>query len=185
MARQRVFDADSIFSFIPPAESEWERLLTEHPEWKSTGTLGSPETHRAERKRVMANSWRNTYSNFLKAADLPREGKRVRIVSIDEQVLREKEPPKLVAELKGLKPWVLNVTNCELLEEITGSENPADWVDETVELFNDRTVRGPNGEKGGIRVRVADGKKSRQSRKEKEDEAPFVDDEDLDDLDDD
>jgi hypothetical protein len=133
---------------------------------------------------MMPNSWRNTYSNYLKAADLPQEGKRVRIVSIQEQNLREKEPPKLVAELKGLKPWVLNVTNCELLEEITGSENPDDWVDETVELFNDRTVRGPNGEKGGIRVRAA-GKKGSRPRKLKENEAPFDDDEDLDDLDDD
>ena len=53
-------------------------------------------------------SWKDTYSGgFLKAADLPREGKRVKIQDIEEKVIRKGDPPKLVAELKNLdKPWV-------------------------------------------------------------------------------
>ena len=135
-------------------------------------------------------SWRDSYpGNFLKAADLPKQGRRVKIGAIDEEILNADEHPKLVAELRGVdQRWVLNVTNCETLEEILGSDEPDDWLGRTVELFNDRAVRGPNGEKGGIRVREAadskkDGKKARRQPH------PVDDDEDLDadleDLDDD
>ena len=80
----------------------------------------------------------------------------------------------------------MNATNCELLEDITGSDNPDDWSGPVIELFNDHTVRGPNGEKGGIRVRPAgkaEAKKSSPKTKEKEaeeDDEPFKDDEDAD-----
>ena len=136
-------------------------------------------------------SWKDTYTGgFLKAADLPREGKRVKITSIDEEVVSKGERPKLIATLKGLdQRWVLNATNCELLEDITGSENPDDWCGPEVEIFNDRTVRGPNGEKGGIRVREA-GKAAKKGaakskKAEEEDEQPFDADADLDELEED
>ena len=100
-------------------------------------------------------NWRDIYGgNYLKATDLPAKGKRVKLAAINEEVLRNVERPKLVAEIPKLdKRWVLNATNCELLEQITGSDEPDDWEGRTVELFNDATVRGPNGEKGGVRCR--------------------------------
>ena len=102
-------------------------------------------------------NWRSTYSgNYLKAADLPRGGKRFRIEEITEKVLREGENPKLVAQLKGGKSWVLNATNCELLEETLATDDPDEWAGKTVTLFKDATVRGPNGEKGGVRVMPPD-----------------------------
>lgn len=105
-------------------------------------------------------SWRDVYGgNFLKAADL-KKPKGVTISSIEEEVLRKGEKPKLVASLEELdERWVLNTTNCELLEEITGTDDEEDWEGTVVELFNDKTVRGPNGEKGGIRCRKAAAKK--------------------------
>jgi hypothetical protein len=178
MAQRCPSDPNWIRSFIPPSDEEWELFLREHPEWSGADTPDVQNSHRARKVRKMS-SWRDTYGSYLKAVDLPKGGKRVKIVSVDEEVLREGERPKLVARLKGLsKGWVLNATNCELLEEITGSENPDEWCNKTVELFNDRTVRGPNGEKGGIRVRKPAGAKEQPSEA-----APFED-EDLDDLDD-
>ena len=125
-------------------------------------------------------SWREFYSGgFLKAADLPSKGRTVKIKDIAEQVIRKGEDPKLVAALKGGDRWVLNATNCELLEEILSSADPHDWGGKTVELYNDRSVRGPNGEKGGIRVRESSASTSESRRKAAES------DEDDDDLDDD
>ena len=123
-------------------------------------------------------SWKDTYSGgFLKAADLPRNGKRTKLGDITEEVIRKGESEKLIADISGFdgKRWVLNTTNCELLEEILGSDDPDNWVGGTIELFNDRTVRGPNGEKGGIRCRAASkGKRSK----------PADEDADLDDFED-
>ena len=48
-------------------------------------------------------SWKDTYTGgFLKSKDLPKEGKRVRITDIDEEVISKGERPKLIATLKGL-----------------------------------------------------------------------------------
>ena len=123
-------------------------------------------------------SWRDTYGgNYLKAVDLPAKGKRVKLAAINEEVLRHGERPKLVAEIPKLdKRWVLNATNCELLEQITGSDEPDDWDGRTVELFNDATVRGPNGEKGGIRCRPPQSKAKVQQSDFEEDDSDLDED---------
>ncbi len=65
-------------------------------------------------------------------------GQRVKIESIEEEVIRKDERPKLVAKLRGIEQrWVLNATNCELLEDLLGSDEPDDWVGPPFELFND------------------------------------------------
>jgi hypothetical protein len=130
----------------------------------------------------MTRSWKDTYAaGFLKSADLPREGRKVKIEEITEEVICKGERPKLIAALKSGERWILNQTNCELLEDLLGSADPDDWERRTVELYNDVTVRGPNGEKGGIRVRESSGGKAESRPKPAEHE----EDDDLDDLDDD
>ena len=52
---------------------------------------------------------------------------------------------------KGL---VLNETNSRFMADLTGEECPEDWVGTTVEAFNDKTVRAPDGTYGGIRLRL-------------------------------
>ena len=118
------------------------------------------------REKAKRRSWKDTYSKgFLKAADLSEDGRRVRITAITEETFRPGERPKLIAELKGLpQRWALNATNCELLEGITGSDDPEDWCGRIVELFNDDTVTGPNGEQGGIRVRAAKIRRPKRKR---------------------
>ena len=129
---------------------------------------------------MASKSWRDTYGGgFLKASDLSATGKEVQILDVVEKIIRNGESPKLVAELRGEKPWVVNATNCESLEEISGSEDPGDWKRLKVRLVNDKSVRGPNGEVGGIRVRPPAKKPSRRKPKKSD-----IDD-DLADLEDD
>ena len=65
----------------------------------------------------------NVFRRVSESRRVPREGLQVRTVTVEERVLRDGDRPKLVAELKGSdQAWVLNTTNCELLEELTGSE---------------------------------------------------------------
>jgi len=123
--------------------------------------------------------WRDTYGgNFLKASDLPKP-KKVKLGDISEEVIAKGERPKLIVDLPSMgKRWPLNTSNCELLEEITGSDEPDDWEGWPVVVFNDTTVRGPNGEKGGVRCRAA-------TKKKQPDPEPEVDDDDdLDEMDD-
>ncbi len=129
-------------------------------------------------------NWRENYGSYLKAADLPAEGLPVQIVAVDAARVGQDEREKLVAKLKGQKAWVLNATCCEILENIFGSEDPDDWVGLRIELFNDKSVRGPNGERGGIRCRpIALGKGKVKSKTMPVE--PEVDDSDLDDVEDD
>jgi hypothetical protein len=122
--------------------------------------------------------WRSVYGSFLKATDLPKEGQKFVISGVEEKVIGQDKKAKLVATLKGLdKGWVLNTVNCEALEEISGSDDPDDWSGQAVTLFNDRSVRGPNGEKGGIRIKA-------KSKKAADDDDDDVD-ADLEELDDD
>ena len=52
------------------------------------------------------------------------------------------------------KPLVLNSTNGQLLEAITGSDNSDDWIGKKVVLYNDKTVSFAGRITGGIRVRA-------------------------------
>ncbi len=52
------------------------------------------------------------------------------------------------------KPLVLNSTNGQLIEAITGSGEFEDWVGKKVVLYNDKTVSFAGKLTGGIRVRA-------------------------------
>jgi hypothetical protein len=120
------------------------------------------------------DNWRDLYSSgYLKAADLPPDGLVVAITGIVEKEFDGTR--KLVAQVDNDKGWVLNFTNCELLAEIFGSDASDEWRGK-VRLVNDMTVRGPSGERGGIRVR--------KLKKKRKKTAPAVD-EDMADIDDD
>lgn len=55
------------------------------------------------------------------------------------------------------KPMVLNLTNGQLIEAITGSDNSDDWIGEKVVLYNDKTVSFAGKLTGGIRIRAMKG----------------------------
>ena len=64
-----------------------------------------------------------------------------------------KEDVRWVAYLRDHKPWVLNVTNGDLLTTQFGTDDSDGWIGKRVELFNDQSVLF-NGKRGGIRVRL-------------------------------
>ena len=105
----------------------------------------------------MGRSWQDTYGGgLLKSADVPLQGRTVRIEAIEEETLREGERPKLVVTLHDGGRWVLNSTVCASLEVILGTADPDAWVGGKVVIYRDPSVRGPSGQVvGGIRVRAA------------------------------
>lgn len=55
------------------------------------------------------------------------------------------------------KPLVLNSTNGQLIQMITGSEDFDDWIGKKVILYNDKTVSFAGKITGGIRVKAPQG----------------------------
>jgi hypothetical protein len=83
---------------------------------------------------------------------------------IDTELLWVKEqkvtPPgkdtttRLVASFEGLaKGLVLNTANCEILAEITGTDDPNEWKDVALQLYVDPDVKYGGKKTGGIRIR--------------------------------
>ncbi len=78
-------------------------------------------------------------------------------VSVDRVKSREKPKGERrnFIHFKGkAKPLGMNVTNCETLESMSGSSDPARWVGLKIQLYVDREARYPSGKKGpAIRIR--------------------------------
>ena len=83
---------------------------------------------------------------------------------VDTELLWVKEekvtPPgkgtktRLVASFEGLsKGLVLNTANCEILAEITGTDDPNEWKDVALQLYVDPDVKYGGKKIGGIRIR--------------------------------
>lgn len=104
---------------------------------------------------VDVNSYFAGEARFLKAADLPQPV-TVRIEECGVEDVGDRE--KVVLRFAGLpdeiadRGLVLNKINGEILAASFGSETDA-WVGRTVAVFNDPSVRGPGGIRGGLRVR--------------------------------
>jgi hypothetical protein len=65
-----------------------------------------------------------------------------------------KSKDKLVLFFKGVsKGLVLNMSNGNTLYEMTGQEDPEEWIGTEVELFVDETVTYAGKRVGGIRLR--------------------------------
>ena len=96
-------------------------------------------------------------SKFLTKNDVEPD-KLVTIASFDElNVAMESMAPELkwCLYFKELdKPMVLNMTNGQLIEAITGEGDFNHWVGKVVVLYNDKTVSFGGKLTGGIRVRA-------------------------------
>jgi hypothetical protein len=61
---------------------------------------------------------------------------------------------RLVAYFDGLpKGLVLNTANCEILAEITGTDDPNEWKDVALQVYVDPDVKYGGKKTGGIRIR--------------------------------
>lgn len=96
-------------------------------------------------------------SKFLKRTDITEEGVLVTIRKVAERnVARANERPDMkwcmwFAELQ--KPLVLNTTNINACERITGTDDTDGWKGKQIVLYDDPSIEFGGRTVGGIRVR--------------------------------
>lgn len=103
-------------------------------------------------------------SKYLAKEDCGPQGLKLIIAGWEEQdVSMESEPSdvRYVLNFRGLDPHgkpiknlVLNLTNGERIQSVTGSDDLDDWVGHEIILFNDPDVMFAGKRVGGIRVFV-------------------------------
>ena len=94
-------------------------------------------------------------SKYLKAKDLDGP-KVVTVTEVRVETMGNSSETKPVVYFKGMwKALVLNKTNCEVLEDIAGTEEMSDWPGVKAEIFP-TTVEVNGQQKDCIRVRSPD-----------------------------
>jgi len=96
-------------------------------------------------------------SNFLTKEDVDPPVKATITKYEEMNVALESQAPEMkwVLHFKELdKPMVLNITNGQRIQVITGSDDFKDWIGQTITLYNDKTVAFAGKITGGIRVYV-------------------------------
>jgi len=80
-----------------------------------------------------------TDTNFLGSWDVENEKLVATIVDVTEEMLKasptQPEEKCIVAQLKGLKPMILNKTNCRAIEKRTGSAFVEDWKGQEITIY--------------------------------------------------
>ena len=105
-----------------------------------------------ERNAAMVSYHEVYKGSYLKKEDVGA-GKDVTIEAV--RIADMDDGPSLVAKLLEVdQEWVINKTNCRILEDMFGSDDSTAWLGKRVCLYNDRTVQY-QGNVGGIRVREA------------------------------
>ena len=90
-------------------------------------------------------SYKTAFGSFLKTEDLQGRPVRVLIEEVGVQDVKGEHgvERKLVAKFAGKdKGLILNQTNCELLEQIIGSDDYDQWAGNTVVLYPTTTKFG-------------------------------------------
>lgn len=98
-------------------------------------------------------------AKYLKKEDLPYPVDTCLLWTQEEEVTAPGKgtETKLVAYFNGLKKGlVLNAANCEVLAEVTGTDDYEEWKDVPVQLYVDPDVTFGKKKVGGIRIRKLD-----------------------------
>lgn len=103
-------------------------------------------------------SYKSTFGSFLKQEDLAGKTPRVTIESVALEDIKDpdsgRSEKKLVMHfLNKEKALILNRTNCEVLESITGTDDYQFWAGHHIVLWVDTAVMFGNKRVGGLRVR--------------------------------
>jgi hypothetical protein len=96
-------------------------------------------------------------SRYLKKEDFPTPEVLIIIEVREEEVTAPGEKPKrrVVLYFDGKdKGLVLNQANGDALFELTGYEDPEQWIDVRVEVYCDPNVKYAGKKVGGIRLRL-------------------------------
>lgn len=107
---------------------------------------------------IAVPSYKTAFGSFLKQEDLLGRAVRVVISAVEVEDVKDndtgKTERKLVCHFMGKeKAMILNKTNCEALESITGTEDYASWVGHPVILYVDPTIKFGGKTVGGLRLR--------------------------------
>ena len=85
-----------------------------------------------------------TDTKYLGAWDLGDKDMIVRITEVRQEMVKDnkgKEEEVLVAYLdSGVKPWILNKTNCKSISKALGSPFVEDWAGHKVQLYSDKVA---------------------------------------------
>jgi len=99
-------------------------------------------------------------SSYLSQEDVKPAPIRATIEDVRIETVGKEDPPaeKPVMHFReeGLKPFVLNQTNWQTIEEAYGEESDA-WRGKPIELYHDPGVMFGREKVGGVRVRVPSG----------------------------
>jgi len=93
----------------------------------------------------MSPSYKTAFGSFLKTEDLQGKSVKVVIEKVDVEDVKNDDgvERKLVAHFVGKeKALILNRTNCEMLDQVTGSDDYASWVGHAVVLYPTTTKFG-------------------------------------------
>lgn len=115
-------------------------------------------------------------SKWLKAADLQGRNRILEISRVEMEEIMDGQEPKPVCYFKGAqKGLVLNKTNAEEIQDITGQSDMDDWRGHSIELYPTYTKFA--GKKVDcIRVRRVEEKQTvpeRQGTEASDDDIPF------------
>jgi hypothetical protein len=102
-------------------------------------------------------TWRAyRHSNYLRKEDFPQP-ENLKISDVQEEPVaapgEEPEPELILYYVGKTKGMVCNPTNAEFLENLTGSENPQDWIGTEVQVYTDPNVKFGSQKVGGLRLR--------------------------------
>jgi hypothetical protein len=95
-------------------------------------------------------------SAYLRKEDFPEPKVATIVEAREEQVTAPGKKPKDKIVLYFREPdkgLVTNMAHGDALFDMTGSDDPEDWVGETVELYHDPSVAYAGKRVGGIRLR--------------------------------
>ena len=85
-----------------------------------------------------------TDTKYLGAWDLGDKDMIVRITEVRQEMVKDnkgKEEEVLVAHLDGgVKPWILNKTNCKSISKALGSPFVEDWAGHKIQLYSDKVA---------------------------------------------
>jgi hypothetical protein len=94
-------------------------------------------------------------SSYCSQDNHPEEPVVIEVIR-EEEISSEgsKARRRLVAYFVGYdQGLILNMTHCLVLEEMSGTDNPARWVGLCIEIFKDSSVEYRGKRTGGLRLR--------------------------------
>lgn len=103
-------------------------------------------------------SYKTAFGSFLKHEDLQGKEARVVITSVTQEDVKNGDngvEKKLVARFAGKdKAMILNLTNCEALSHIAGTDDYDEWAGTAVVLFTDTNVKFGGKTVSGLRLKA-------------------------------